>query len=300
MQKLLDYIAELARRKITPSWFRAREWNQVAPAIRKRAFFSSTVQSAKVLTSWREMLLDWMSAATEEVTAPDGTTSIAYKEVGLAKFRERAAKFAIREGLATPEDYKDQRITNVISNSRLTLIFNTNQETAYEFSEYQTRITDPDYLNAFPAAEFLRSPGGNPEDFRALHVANEGQIRRWDDLAFWLAMNDPSFGGFGVPWGPWGFNSYMYQKPVKRSVAIRLGLVRPNEVVTPPDLTAFGVETATRFNGGIEMKLTDVTPEVRSKAQQTLVSRYGPTAIDSNGNATLEAVRRFRAELRNR
>jgi hypothetical protein len=300
MQRLLDFVAELAGRKISPSWFRTRDWAQVAPAIRRRAFFSSTVQSARLLTKYREMLLDWMSAATEEVTAPDGTTSIAYKETGLAKFRERAQRFAIQEGLATTEDFKDQRITNVISNSRLALIYNTNQETAAEFADYQSKVLDPDYINLFPAAEFKRSPGGNPEFFRPIHVANTGQIRRWDDTQFWLAMNDRSIGGFGVPWGPWGFNSYMYQSPVKRSTAIRLGLVRPDERVRPPDLTAFGVEPSTRFNAGVEMPMQDVTPEVRSKAQRLLTSRYGPGAIGSDGQPTLDLIRRIKADIRAR
>lgn len=274
------------------------QWQQVAPAIRQRSFFSATVQSAKVLTSWREMLLDYLADATETVTTPDGEQVTAYKETSLAKFREKAATFAVKEGIATPEDFKNDKITNVVGLSRLQLVYNTNTFQSKELAWWRQRISDPDYVNRYPAASFERSPGGNSEDFRPLHVANEGAIRRWDDFDFWLEMNSEDIGGFGVPWGPWGFNSYMRQVPVSRKKAEALGLVRPDEKIQPPDVSRFGIDLEAQALGDHEDELDEVPEEVKAKARQRLIARLGPDAIDKNGNPSLKAFAAARARLK--
>ena len=87
MNEFLDAIKVLLSRGITPSTLNYEQWQKVAPAIRQKAFFSATVNSAKTLTAWREMLLDWLDGATEEIPQEDGPPITAYKEVGLAKFR---------------------------------------------------------------------------------------------------------------------------------------------------------------------------------------------------------------------
>jgi len=297
MTEFLEAVANLARRLPVASRFNSAQWQRVAPAIRQKSFFSATVDSAKTLTRFREMLMDWLSGATEEVITPDGGTEVAFKEVGLAKFRERAATFAVQNGLATEEDFKDQKITNVISNARLQLVFNTNTEQAQEFAYWKQRVGNPDYLNRYPAARFVRRPGGNPKYFRRIHVAAEGTVKRWDDLSFWLSMNDESIGGFGVPWGPWGFNSYMRQEPVSRSEAISLGLVRDGEQLSPPDVTSYGVSWEDQFLGNHEEEMDEVPEEIKEQARRRLVERLGPGAIDSNGKPSLAAFRKARERL---
>ena len=298
MNEFLDAIKVLLSRGITPSTLNYEQWQKVAPAIRQKAFFSATVNSAKTLTAWREMLLDWLDGATEEIPQEDGPPITAYKEVGLAKFRERGADFAIKEGLATEADFQDQKITNVISNARLALVFNTNTEQAREFAYYKNRVGDPEYINSFPAAKFGRRPGGNPKHFRPLHVANEGEVRRWDDLPFWLEMNNASIGGFEVPWGPWGFNSYMRQEPVSRKTAEKLGLVRPGEVVRPPDLKRFGADIGSEFLGDYEESLGEVPEDIARETKKRLVDRLGPSALDSQGKPSLKALKEARDRLR--
>lgn len=300
MQKFLDSLRELIRRKPTPSARRTADWQRVAPAIRQKSFFSATVQSAKVLTSWRDMLLDYLTAATETVTTPAGEETVAFKQTSLAQFRERAATWAIKEGIATQADFEDVSVKSVVSNARLQLVFNTQTEQAQEFAYWRQRVGNADYLNRYPAARFERRPGGNPEYFRPIHVANEGTVRRWDDFAFWRAMNDEELGGFGVPWGPWGFNSYMRQVPVKRAEAIQLGLIRPDEKLTPPRIEQFGVDYGEQFLGDYDEPLDEVPEEIKNKARQALVSRLGPDALDANGNPSLKAFAEARRELRRR
>jgi len=236
------------------------------------------------------MLLDWQDGATEQT--PGG---IAYKEVGLAKFRERAAEFLIQEGLAKEDDYADQSIKNVISNARLQLIYNTNLEQAATFAAWQARMRDPEALNRKPAARFFRRSGAIIQ--RPRHTAAEGEVRRWDDFAFWTFQNGNDIGGFDVPWGPYGFNSYMVQEPVSRAEAERLGLVQKGEVIPVPDVTRYGVSLGSQFNHGVDATLDDVTPEIRAKAQKAIVARLGPGAIGSNGKPTLDALKQARAAI---
>ena len=293
MTAYLDALRALLRRKAAPSTFKSADWQAVGPAIRQRSFFSATITSAKVLNRMRNMLLDWQAGSTETVTNPTtGAEETVYKVNGLAEFRSRAGTLLVSEGLATPEDFPNTRIDNVVSNARLQLIFNTNVEQAQTFADWQMRVTDPATLNRWPSARFERRPGALT--FRDRHVAAEGQVRRYDDFAFWLFQNAADIGGFEVPWGPWGFNSYMRQEPVRRAEAERLGLVSPGEVLTPPDLTRFGVSVASRFNSGVEAEVDDLSPDLRREAIAAVTARLGPNALTPDGKPTLDALRRAR------
>jgi len=290
MNSFLQAIENLSRRKVTPSWFRWREWSAMAPAIRNRSFFSATVTSARVLNKMRNMLLDWQADATEEIVDVNtGETVTAYKETGLAKFREKSAEFLIQEGLATPADYKDTKITNVISNARLQLIYNTNLEQASTFTAWQMKMRNEDWLNRYPAARFVRRPGARIK--RQRHVQAENEVRRWDDFAFWTFQNAPDIGGFDVPWGPYGFNSYMVQEFVPRAVAERLGLIGKDERITPPNLVYFGVEPKTAILSGVKAEMKDVPDDIALQARQRLVDRFGPQVLKADGTVSLDFLR---------
>lgn len=297
MTAYLDALRALLRRKAAPSTFKSADWQAVGPAIRQRSFFSATVNSAKVLNRMRNMLLDWQAGTTETVTNPTtGAEETVYKVNGLAEFRERAGTLLVSEGLATPADFKNTRIDNVVSNARLQLIFTTNTEQAQTFADWSMRVMDQRRLNRSPAARFFRRPGAvTPRD---RHVAAEGQVRRYDDFEFWLFQNAADIGGFEVPWGPFGFNSYMVQQPVSRAEAEKLGLVRPGEVLVPPDLTRFGVSVPARLNSGLEATVDDLPPDLRREAVDAVTSRFGPQALTPDGKLTLDVIRRARALLR--
>ena len=293
MTAYLDALRALLRRKAAPSTFNSADWQAMGPAIRQRSFFSATINSAKVLNRMRNMLLDWQSGAVDTVTNPTtGAEETVYRVGGLAEFRERAGTLLVSEGLATPADFADTRIQNVVSNARLQLVFTTNTEQAQTFADWQMRVMNPRTLNRWPAARFERRPGAvTPRD---RHVAAEGEVRRYDDFEFWLFQNAADIGGFEVPWGPFGFNSYMRQEPVRRDEAERLGLVRPGEVLVPPDLTRFGVSLPARLNSGVEATVDDLPPDLRREAINAVTARLGPNALDANGNITLDALKRAR------
>ena len=295
LEPFLEAIRNLARRKLLPTTLNSAQLSQLAPAIRQRSFFSATVANAKVLAKYKRMLLDQMEGATEEVVSPSGVRSIAYKETSLAKFKERARDFLVQEGLASEADFKNDSIKNLASSSRLQLIYNTNIEQANELANFIRRVSDPVLINRFPAARFVRRPGAIIK--RPRHVEAEGEVRRWDDFDFWLFQNAADIGGFGVPWGPFGFNSYMTQKPVQRAEAERLGLVQPGERVMPPDLNRFGVTLPQKLKQGVKARLDDVPDDIARAARKRLAERLGPQAIDKDGNVTLETARALLASL---
>ena len=292
MNNFLQSLENLFRKIPRPSWFRTADWNRVAPAFRIRSFFSATVTSAKVLNKMRDTLLDWQQEATEEiVNVNTGQITTAYKESGLAKFREKSADFLIQEGLATPKDFPDQKITNVISNTRLQLIFNTNLEQASTFAAWQMKMRNEDWLNLYPAAQFVRRPGARIK--RQRHIDSENVVKRWDDFQFWTFQNASDIGGFDVPWGPFGFNSYMIQVPVKRSIAEKLGLVRKDERIKSPNLSEYGVDLGKTFNNGVEADIENITPELAKEARETIIARLGPQAIGRDGKPTLDAMKQL-------
>ncbi len=296
LEPFLEAIRNLARRKLLPTTLNSAQLSQLAPAIRQRSFFSATVANAKVLAKYKRMLLDQMEGATEEVVSPSGVRSIAYKETSLAKFKERARDFLVQEGLASEADFKNDSIKNLASSSRLQLIYNTNIQQANELANYLQSVSDPLIINAWPAARFFRRPGAIIK--RQRHVEAEGEVRRWDDFDFWLFQNAEDIGGFGVPWGPFGFNSYMIQQPVKRAEAERLGLVQPGERVMPPDLNRFGVTLPQKFKQGVKSSFEDVPKDIADAARKRLIDRLGPGAVDTDGNPTLETARAALAALR--
>ena len=296
MNQFLTALDAINQRRVKPLNWNSRSWSKVASAFRNRSFFSATVTSAKVLNKMRNTLLDWMQNTVEEVTNPTtGAKEKVYKAGSLADFKEQVGDYMVKEGLAKPSDFKDTRITNVVSQTRLNLIFNTNSEQSATFANWQMKMSDEDWLNRYPAAEFVRRPGATVK--RLLHVQNEGKIKRYDDLTFWMAMNAADIGGFQVPWGPYGFNSYMYQKPVKRAIAEKLGLVRKGERIKPPNVKFLGVDLGQQFNANVEAEMDDVTPEIRKKAQDAIVARLGPTALDKNGNVTIDVLKQLRAQI---
>jgi len=284
MEIFINVLRSLLRRKVSPTTYESADWKTLEPL---------TASSSKVIDGMRQMMDAYLAGKTLKVINPTtGAKETVYKVNGLADFIGRAMDLLVAEGLATPADLRDDRIENIASRERLQLIFSTYTEQAQTFADWSMRVMDPQLLNQSPAARFFRRPGA--ERFRDRHVAAEGQVRRYDDFEFWLFQNGADIGGFEVPWGPFGFNSYMTQQPVGRAEAEKLGLVRKGEVLVPPDLTRFGVSLPARFNSGVEATVDDLPPDLRREAVDRITARLGPNALTPDGKITLDALKRAR------
>jgi hypothetical protein len=224
----LEALEKLQQRGVLPSDFDTFQWRMVAAAVRERAFFSSQVESARLLQSMKDYTEDYLAEFRDE-----NGKLVAQ---GRAEFVANMRELAIREGLGKVDpltgriipEINESDLTDIRSIARLQLIFDTQVESAQEYG-YWKQGMDPDILYVFPAQRFIRvRPVMMPRDY---HAANEGVVKRKDDIDFWLSMNRD----FGVPWGPWGFNSGMGVEDVDRDEAEALGLIRPGERIAMPD-----------------------------------------------------------------
>ena len=257
--KFLSAINRLGKKKPVAKRLSSKQWAAMPTQIRERAYFTSNVESMKFLNRSQKMIKDYLSGAREMVTTPDGRRVSALKKTSRADFVYEMQKLAKQTGMGNVlppgEDMSRDMITrtkDIASETRLKLIFDTQTQQAQSYGYYK-QGQDPAILDAYPAQRFIRAEQRKVP--RPLHKKNRNEVRRKDDMEFWLRMNDQSSGGFGVPFGPWGFNSGMDVEDVRRDKAIQMGLIAKNEQVLPPDDT---------FNKGLKAA-ADVEPEFLKK-----------------------------------
>lgn len=198
------------------------EWAQVPIALRERAFFSSEVESIRFLQRSRDAIADFLGSAREIL--PNG--NIALKVGSRAEFVKQMSELAIREGMGPLDAHDAGTIKDVTSEGRLGLIFDVQNQSAQDYTFWKQGM-DPDVLNEFPAQRFIREREVKVP--RPYHQLNERRVELKTNLEFWLSMNQD----FGVPWGPWGYNSGMGVEDVDRDEAERLGLIQPGEKIEP-------------------------------------------------------------------
>ena len=254
-----EAIKRLGKKRPVARKLSSKQWAAMPTQIRERAYFTSNVESMKFLNRSQKMIKDYLAGAREMVTTPDGRRVSALKKTSRAAFVYEMQKLAKETGLGNVlppgEDMSRDMITrtkDIASETRLNLIFDTQTQQAQSYGYYK-QGQDPAILDAYPAQRFIRAEQRKVP--RPLHKSNRNEVRRKDDMEFWLRMNDQSIGGFGVPFGPWGFNSGMDVEDVRRDKAIQMGLIAKNEQVLPPDDT---------FNKGLKAS-ADVEPEFLKK-----------------------------------
>jgi hypothetical protein len=224
-----EAVQKLGTRSPIGSYLTTWYWqNKVPVALRERAFFSATIENVRFLDRAQTFLENFLN----RVTSTNETGETYLKAGGRAQFIEEMQQFALREGMGPLDPEDAGTIKDITSEGRLALIFDTNIKSAADFG-YWKQGQDPDVLQEFPSQRFIRvAPVNVP---RPRHEANRGAEKRKDDLDFWLYMNAPDIGGFGVPWGPWGFNSGMDVEDISRNESDKLGLTKPDETLKPVD-----------------------------------------------------------------
>ena len=275
--KFIEAIRRLGKKKPIAKKLSSKQWAAMPTAIRERAYFTSNVESMKFLNRSKKMMQDYLAGARETVTTPDGRRVSALKKTSRKDFIFEMQKLAKQTGLGDimppGEDLSRDLITrtkDIASETRLKLIFDTQTQQAQSYGYYK-QGQDPAILDAYPAQRFIRAEQRKVP--RPLHKRNRNEVRRKDDMEFWLRMNNQSIGGFGVPFGPWGFNSGMDVEDVRRDEAIRMGLIAKNEQVLPPDDT---------FNKDLKAA-ADVKPEFLEK----FMDKLGMDAINEGKYVTM-------------
>lgn len=235
------------------SLLNSEEWSDVPVALRERAFFSSQIESIRFLQRSRDFLTNFEANSIE--TLPNGQTALAAGS--RQQFVKDLGDFAVSEGMGPLDPADAGTIKDITSEGRLSLIFDVMTQSANDYS-YWKQGMNPDVLDEFPAQRFVRE--AEVKQPRTVHQMNEGVVMLKSDLDFWLAMNDPSFGGFGVPWGPWGFGSEMGVEDVDRDTSEQLGLLKPGEKVQPVEKD---------FNDRLEASTKNLDPDMVAKLKDS-------------------------------
>jgi hypothetical protein len=215
--------------------------------IRERSFFSAKVESARLLQAMRDYCVDFIAGEQMEGGG--------YKAHSRAQFVADMREIAIREGLGVIDEatgeilpyIRESDLRDIRSIARLELIFDTQVEAAQEYG-YYAQGQDEDILAVYPAQRFIRvRPVLAP---RAYHEAALDAVRRKDDVRFWVGLNRD----FGVPWGPWGFNSGCGVEDVDLDEAVALGVMKAGDVVKPL--------AGRKFNEGVEAGVREMDDDI--------------------------------------
>lgn len=256
-------------------------WRGEEREVATRAFFASRVENARFLDRAQAFLFDTMAGTTEEVTGPDGVKRTALRGGDRATFVRRMREFMIREGMVSGEEeffqVNQRDVRDIRSERRLRLIYDTNMRQAYGYGQWKQGQT-PAILRRFPAQRFVRDREVFVE--RPRHTKHEGDVRLKSDEEYWADyQNDPSIGGFGVPWPPFGFGSGMGVRDVSREEAQKLGL----EVDDPKP------STEKSLNTGLAASVKKMNPEVKKKLVAELRG-YGIKVKDGQGEIGADSV----------
>lgn len=270
-----------------PQEWDAADWGIEKPAVRVRSFFSSRVESARFLDRAQGLIFDYLAKVRDDL--PNGETAL--RVGGREDFVMLMRRFMIEEGMAKSDEFRgvnQSDLTDIRSMSRLRLIFDTNVRQAYGYGQWRQGMK-PAVRRAFPAARFVRQRG--VLEPRPRHAAHINEVRLKTDLDWWARyQNDPVIGGFGVPWGPYGFYSGMGQEDVSRAEARRLGLKFEPEADEAKQLPG--------LNENIAASVRKMDPETKRRLLEEL--RGGPKPRDPGeaGREAAAAARRAALERR--
>lgn len=253
----------LGKEQLPAGEWNSADWASQEPEFRAKAFFSANVESARFLDRAQGLIFDFLVGATEEIPQPDGTTETALRIGSRADFVRIMREFMLSEGMASEAEFEGNvnDITDIRSNARLSLIFDTNVRQAYGFGQWK-QGQKPAVLYRFPAGRLVRVR--TVMEPRDRHQANLGEVLLKNDRRWAEFHNAEEIGGFGVPWGPYGFNSGVTQEDVSREEAIRLGL-NPDRVAPTPGKITDGLDMpeAPRMDPELKARLRAKVAEMK-------------------------------------
>jgi len=251
-------IEDFARRRPVPSWARTREWDQVPAQLRRRAFFSATIEDARALSAEREAVANLLQRARR----PDGR--LPRRDIAIRELRDLMRQ----RGLDTNQP---DALTNPAAPARIKLVLDVNRAQAQNYARFK-RSSSGGALLAFPAQELIRERDSvEKRPWQARWRAAGGRLHSGRMIAL---KSDPVWtrlSRFGNPYPPFDFNSGMGVRDIPRREAIALGVIEPAQ--TQPD------PVAEDLNTGLESSAEGLYPGFL----RTLRSHFGDAvALDGN------------------
>lgn len=236
-----------------PSSKTSADWGEVDAAVRNNAFFSACIEDERLLSALQKLV----AQATDE-----GWSVGTFVDEAL----QMLDNIALDPETRGDETFQDN-FNRLYDVERLRLIYLTQKQLSAGYRNFAEAF-EPFQLQMYPAWEFRRQPGAREQYKREDHVKHEGEVRLKTDLKFWLLRNREDIGGFGNPFGPWGFNSWMREISVPREKVEQMGLLKPGERLTiPPEYAKWGIGKTLQDIGSAGV--SDLTDEQK----QTVVDR---------------------------
>lgn len=222
-----EALSYLENKEAVASAMTTAEWQRMPVAVRVKASFSATLTSAKAA----QEITDYLAGFVRGEKAINDKGKEYYVYQGRAEFVANMRERMLEEGFGRvlhdgtlDLEIHDNDLRDLRGCRRLQLIFDTQTEQAASFAQWQEG-QDPDVLDVYPCQRFVRvRPVHTP---RPYHDDAIGEVRRKDDLAFWIGLNRD----FRLPWGPWGFNSGCGVEDVDRDEAEAQGVIKPTDKI---------------------------------------------------------------------
>jgi hypothetical protein len=246
-----EAIKKLGDQSVIGSTFTSSEWGDLPLQLRDNAFFSSRIESARVLQRAQDLLGDFI--AGNRTTTEAGETMLATGS--RSAFVSQMQDFLAQEGIVRGAG----GLTDITSESRLGLIFDVKTRQAQDFGWWKQGM-DPDVLNEFPAMRFIRVR--DVEEPRELHQRFEDQVYLKNDPIWWLEINHD----FGTPWGPWGWGCGHDVEDVDRDEAEELHLIKAGETVQAP-------KKFLNLNTDLQASIKTLVPDLVEKLKQEFGKR---------------------------
>ena len=254
-------------------------WNEDRESINTRAFWSANVENVRFLNRAKESISDALENNVETIIDSEGNQKVALKSGGRSGFIKSMREMMIKEGMIDTSDsfywIDNNDVKEIKSEKRLELIYDTNMRLAYGYGQWKQGMS-PNVIKVFPAWKFVRLR--QVREDRPRHKASEGEVRLKTDTDYWANyQNDPSIGGFGVPWAPFGFNSGMNITDVSRSEAKALGLIKDSDKINKEDIPK------KQLNEGLKSHIGNMDSDMKKKLIEELTKKRERTSSSEAG-----------------
>lgn len=233
---LQDAVEQVSRKTPVGSVLSSREWELVPAEIRMRAMFSARVENERLLAEIKDRL-----QARIELAQRDGRT--VDRGVFIEEMREELRKVGYKRGDAKRESLQDLKSTR-----RLGLIWDMNIAQAQGYARWKADMT-PEGLENEPCYELIRvMERMERRDWPTIWSQAGGEFfgeqGSNDDYPFSAgrmiaAKNDPIWtriSRFNTPWPPFDWGSGMGLRGIDRDEAESLGVLGPDDEVTPLEM----------------------------------------------------------------